>query len=121
MIVNTVPIPQPRHRISGNRRYIPKNHPIHEYKQMLKFAWAISGEEKRDGAIHADIVFYLLKPKSTKRTQPTVRPDIDNYVKAVLDVLNGLAYDDDSQIVSLHAQKRYGEPRVEIELGEYEC
>ena len=31
--------------------------------------------------------------------RPTKRPDLDNIAKAVLDALNGLAYQDDSQIV----------------------
>ena len=34
-----------------------------------------------------------------------------------LDILTGIAYDDDRQIVRLHAEKRYSsEPRVEITL-----
>lgn len=37
----------------------------------------------------------------------TVRPDLDNLVKLVLDALNGVAYADDSQIVRIHAFKKY--------------
>lgn len=33
--------------------------------------------------------------------------DVDNYVKAVLDALNGVAWDDDRQVVSLTASKLY--------------
>lgn len=54
---------------------------------------------------------------------PTKKPDIDNIAKAVLDGLNGLAYADDKQIVSLHVYKRYvtneaQEPRVVVEIKE---
>jgi len=35
--------------------------------------------------------------------------DVDNYAKAVQDALNGLAYHDDSQIVSLKVIKKYQE------------
>jgi Holliday junction resolvase RusA-like endonuclease len=36
-------------------------------------------------------------------------------MKAVCDALNGVAYGDDSQIVSAHIAKRYSsEPRVEV-------
>lgn len=38
---------------------------------------------------------------------PTVRPDVDNVAKLVLDALNGTAYLDDSQVVSLRVSKRY--------------
>lgn len=35
------------------------------------------------------------------------KPDIDNIQKAVLDGLNGVAYDDDSQVVDVHCRKVY--------------
>ena len=38
---------------------------------------------------------------------PTVRPDVDNVAKLILDALNGMAYGDDSQVVSLLVSKRY--------------
>lgn len=55
------------------------------------------------------------------RTLPVVRPDLDNYVKAVKDALNGICYHDDSQIVDLIARKRYVEPGspagIRVEIG----
>ena len=41
---------------------------------------------------------------------PTVKPDLDNVAKAVLDALNGIAYDDDSSIVQLIICKSYAYP-----------
>lgn len=38
--------------------------------------------------------------------RPTGRPDIDNYLKT-LDGLNGICWEDDSQICSIHAYKHY--------------
>ena len=50
---------------------------------------------------------------------PTKKPDLDNIAKAILDSLNGIAYKDDSQIVSLLISKKYSDrPRVEITLKE---
>ena len=44
-----------------------------------------------------------------------VKPDIDNYVKAVLDGLNGLLFVDDKQIIELTARKKYSESaRTEV-------
>ena len=55
----------------------------------------------------------------TGQSWPTVKPDVDNYVKAILDALNGVAFKDDSQIVVLYARKIYSDnPRTEIEITE---
>ena len=40
--------------------------------------------------------------------RPCKKPDIDNIIKAFLDSMNGIVYDDDTQVVSLHSTKRYG-------------
>lgn len=47
--------------------------------------------------------------KLTGRMQPTRKPDVDNIAKAVMDALNGLAWQDDKQVVRLSVCKRYGE------------
>lgn len=50
----------------------------------------------------------FVKPKTAKQSQPTVRPDIDKLLRAVLDALTGVAYADDSQVVSVTSTKAYG-------------
>jgi Holliday junction resolvase RusA-like endonuclease len=53
-----------------------------------------------------------------REIRPTKKPDADNILKAVLDALNGLAYNDDSQIVSARIEKLYSDnPRVEIVIS----
>lgn len=49
--------------------------------------------------------------------RPTVKPDWDNIGKIVADALNGVAYDDDKQIVEASIQKFYGvEPKLTVVL-----
>jgi Holliday junction resolvase RusA-like endonuclease len=56
--------------------------------------------------------FYIEKPKSKpkKITSPITRPDLDNYIKTLLDALNKYVIPDDSQIVKMNIEKRYGSP-----------
>lgn len=49
--------------------------------------------------------------------RPQVKSDLDNYIKSILDALNGIIWDDDRNIVSIVADKYYAEdPRIEIEV-----
>ena len=63
-----------------------------------------------DGALFCKIIFFLKKPKSAKkRKHPFVRPDIDNFIKNLLDPLSGIMYKDDSQIVHIDCKKEYAD------------
>ena len=49
------------------------------------------------------------------RILPTKRPDADNVAKIVLDGLNKVAWDDDTQVVEMMVTKRYSEePMVAV-------
>lgn len=37
----------------------------------------------------------------------TIKPDLDNIEKIVLDGLNGIAFKDDKQVIDSHTKKRY--------------
>ena len=66
-----------------------------------------------DGPIEIDIEFRIRRPKSVKRKLPDCRPDLDNFVKAVMDSLDSF-WLDDGQIVRLTAQKAYGDPQIAV-------
>ena len=52
--------------------------------------------------------FRLLKPKSAKREQPCCKGlDLDKAVRAVLDALTGVTYDDDCQVCYIMTMKVY--------------
>ena len=75
--------------------------------------------QKLDGEIIAEIIAYFSIPKSLskkKRSEaiegkikPTKKPDTDNIAKTILDSLNGIAFEDDKQVVALLVKKLYGE------------
>lgn len=57
--------------------------------------------------VFLNITFNLTKPKFSKNEYPIVRPDLDNYTKAILDCGNNILWEDDSQIVNINCKKQY--------------
>jgi Holliday junction resolvase RusA-like endonuclease len=70
-----------------------------------------------EGAIGIEIVFRVKRPKTVKRDFPTVAPDLDKYIRGVLDALTGIAYIDDSQVTDIKAEKVYSNtPGADIKI-----
>ena len=102
------PIPQ------GSLKFI-NGHAIHVRAQDLALWRADIANAARNAqldiakeGVEVHLTFVMLKPKTVKRVEPFVRPDIDKLVRAVLDGLTGVAYEDDQQVVKLTAIKEYG-------------
>ena len=100
------------------------------YENWVRLCYQQQDRRTLEGPIRATIIAYYKVPKSytKKRVQtikngqeyPQKKPDADNIAKIILDSLNKIAYEDDSQIVELTVLKRYTEEneRVEFELEE---
>jgi len=112
----------------GVRTFTPEKTAAYETLVKLSYQQQCAGE-KLEGEIWANIIAFFPIPKSTSKKKReemellkvmhTKRPDADNVVKAILDAINGMAYDDDSQVCIVHAVKYYSEePRVEVTLRE---
>lgn len=92
------------------------------YKQMVAAAvrshMNLNGIQTITEPIAVHLNFYFTPPKSyskkriraieSKEELFTKKPDLDNLVKSVTDGMNGIMYEDDSQIVGLTAGKHYG-------------
>ena len=114
--VNSDPMAQPRARavarvINGvpiaNVYGAPKRHPIHGFKQaVLRSARAAHGSPMLCEPLRVDIVAIFKRPKSIKRPagrlMKTTKPDADNVIKAILDALNGVWWQDDKFICQLN-------------------
>jgi len=50
--------------------------------------------------------------------RPVGKPDLDNYIKAIMDAGNGILWVDDSQVCELHSSKAYGSPCIEVTVME---
>lgn len=115
---------RPRFRRNGNPYYKDEDK---EYRKKLQAAykeqdWTYFPKEV---PLRVMILVYRALPKkdwrkTKKVSKPDiVKPDTDNIAKAVLDALNGLAWADDCQIVSLTVRKFNREQRNEDHLEVY--
>lgn len=99
------------------------------YENWVKICFQEARQGKLAGELKAEIICYFGIPKSYSKKKkeeaekgllrPTKKPDIDNIAKIILDSLNGMAYDDDKNIVSCQIDKWFDtNPRVEIYIYE---
>ena len=65
--------------------------------------------EPLEGPLSVNIAAIFKRQKTVDRNRHTVKPDADNVAKAILDSLNQVLWNDDSQIVCLTVQKLYGD------------
>lgn len=71
-----------------------------------------------EGPVAMELDFFMLKPRTVKRDMPTVPPDLDKLIRAVLDSLTGIVYLDDAQVVEIHSSKSYGEPGLNLKISQ---
>ena len=122
------PVPQPRPRItvrgSHGHAYTPSDHPIHAYRAAIAAAARAAGAGVHGDPVRMVIDFVFARPKShmrktgiAKNAPQLPRPDIDNLEKAVLDALNGVAWEDDTQVACVTKEKSYGtEARTTVRI-----
>lgn len=122
------PIAKQRHRMANGIAYDPQE----KIKRGMKFEFANQFRQQGylkalEGSISAIVSISYQIPKSWPKKRKitanykTSRGDLDNICKFYFDVLNEIAYKDDSQVVELYAQKRYSDKEgVEITLLQME-
>ena len=120
------PVAKGRPRVTRYGTYTPEK--TKNYETLVKELYFVEhGQTLLEGELSVDIKAYFRIPKSASKAKktkmakgvirPTKRPDLDNLMKAVTDAINGVAYEDDSQIVSATVEKYYSEePRTEIKI-----
>lgn len=107
--IHTTAIPQPRpkaRRIGpGIQIYTPNSGPIKLYKAAIAEAFKqVVGEgfEPLKGPLRLSILFVFERPYARMKEEAhIIKPDLDNLAKGIMDALNGIAWHDDSQVVSL--------------------
>ena len=129
------PIPKARPRFHLVRGHVHTYTPAKtaNYEKRIAEAWSEQAgfTFDKDIPLAVHIYFGMPIPKSTTKKNKslmlegllkhTKKPDIDNLIKSVLDGLNGVAWEDDAQIVRISAEKYYSlYPSVTIYIAERE-
>ena len=123
------PVPKGRPRFSTRGKfpvaYTPEKTKHYESEVGMMAKAAMGASEPLEGALEAFIYVTFAVPASysKKRTEAclsgqekhTKKPDLDNVVKSVIDGMDKIVFENDSQITSIHSTKVYGEvAKVEI-------
>jgi Holliday junction resolvase RusA-like endonuclease len=127
MTIPGQPVAKGRPRVCKWGTYTPEK--TVNYETLVKELYIFNKLPKLSGQLRMEIKAYFGIPKSasalkrimmsTGQIRPVKRPDLDNLIKIIADALNTIAYDDDSQIITVTADKYYSAaPRVEITIEE---
>lgn len=96
--------------VRGGRTQFVLSEEARVYKSFVQWKVSEAHFNQITGGVKVTMRFY----------RPRKRGDVDNSIKLCLDALTGYAYEDDEQVVEIHAY-RYEDkdnPRVEIEVEE---
>ena len=131
LVIKIEPKPQSRPRFSSRGGMVREDRAMKSWRRAcsLLIANQCRGHDPLEGVLRAKVGFYIQPPqyisKPKKNQQGLIdetmpvgkKPDLDNYIKSVLDSANGIIYQDDGQIAELVAKKVYSfNPRIELEI-----
>lgn len=121
-----------RPKFNGRFAYTPKETVSYENLVKLQYQAQCGNYRYPDDVPLIVAIFVHIEPPQSasniKKTRmlnqaeyPLKKPDVDNVAKIILDALNGIAYRDDKQVVTLIVKKLYaGESGVGVTISEVE-
>jgi Holliday junction resolvase RusA-like endonuclease len=101
------PVPLERSRTRNGKHYLPKRSAA--YRKLIQSEWMVAGRPRLDGRLRLRAHFYGAHGLA----------DTDNLLKALADALQGLAFENDRQLVRVEGERHKAGmdgPRAEIEL-----
>ena len=126
------PVAQGRPRFSSFGKHMraydpPKSMYFKEQIKLMARKMLPEGYEPISEPVRVFMTFYRPLPKTLTKLNiqaheqgklyPRTRPDVDNYVKGLLDALSGIVYTDDNIIIQITADKKYADVgRIEFEI-----
>ncbi|MDH5401995.1 MAG: RusA family crossover junction endodeoxyribonuclease [Candidatus Heimdallarchaeota archaeon] len=127
--INIVPQPKKRPKVYRWSTVNPSEAAEKELAQMIK-NHPNCPKEPINNQLRVKVKFFRAIPKNIPKwkfpyiekgiIRPSTSPDLDNYVKLILDALNKIVWEDDRLIVEMHSAKYYTfeSPRIELHIEE---
>ena len=116
--VDGLPVPQGSMKVMNGRVIHNKGSELAAWRSAVALTARQHGARPTPDPVKIEMRFFMPRPKTVKRPEPSVAPDLDKLIRAVLDGLTAIAYIDDGQVTEIVAQKAYGERiGVSISLG----
>ena len=103
------PVPQGSMKVINGHILHSQGSALAVWRSTVALSARFAGAKPVEGAIGIEILFRVRRPKTVKRDYPTVAPDLDKYIRGVLDALTGIAYQDDAQVIDIKAEKVYSD------------
>ena len=123
VIYDVTPQAKGRARFGRGHAYTPQATVDYQHDLGWCAKAGMGGRKPIIGSVKITALFELPVPASWSKARraaaiahnvrPTGKPDLDNYIKAALDAINGIVIADDAQGVEINARKVYGiNPKV---------
>jgi crossover junction endodeoxyribonuclease RusA len=106
--VDGQPVPQGSMKVINGHVIHAKGSELATWRSQIALRAREAGARPHNEPVEIEMIFTMVRPKTVTRLEPTVPPDLDKLVRAVLDGLTAIAYRDDGQVVRLSACKQYG-------------
>jgi Holliday junction resolvase RusA-like endonuclease len=106
--VDGQPVPQGSMKVINGRVIHAKGSELAAWRSAIALRAREAGAKPHIEPVEIEMIFTMTRPKTVNRPEPSVAPDLDKLVRAVLDGLTAIAYRDDGQVVRLTATKEYG-------------
>lgn len=111
LTVYGTPAPQGSKKYVGNGIMIESSAKVTPWREAIKGAALQSRREPLRGAVSLTVTFTVKKPKSAPKrrvTYPSVKPDLDKYIRSTMDGLTDAGvWVDDGQVIYITAAKCY--------------
>lgn len=116
--VDGQPIPQGSMKVINGNVIHSQGSALASWRSAIALAAKVAGARPHLEPVEIDMQFVMLRPRTVNRLEPSVAPDLDKLIRAVLDGLTAIAYRDDGQVTLITATKIYGErPGVGVKVG----